>query len=144
MFLRPPGAVPALHCLNMRNSILPIALFASLTTLAAACGGDAVSYSEPVTINLKVKSSDGSTAVVSDDKGITTEQSNPYGGFVANARAALHGADPSYIDVDRVDLLMSADNQAFTRLDQVFAGDVDVLFQMNDTHNSFPVAGYTM
>jgi len=142
--VRPPGGSGALPFVNMHNSIASIALLASIAAGAAACGDDPVSYSEPVTINLKVKSSDASTGVVTDDKNITTEQSNPYGAFVANARNALGGAEPSYIDVDRVDLLLGARSTGVTALGQVFTGNVEVLFRMNDTNNSVPVAAYTM
>jgi hypothetical protein len=107
--------------------------------LLAACGSDPVSYSEPVTIDLKVKSSDAGAAIT-EDKSITTEQGNPYGAFVANARAALDGADPGRIDVDDAELFLGAGSTGVTSLDQVFAGNVDVLFQMNDTNTTVPVA----
>jgi len=123
---------------------LSLTLLPAFALFAGACGDDPVSYSEPVTINLKAKSSDVADAVVSDEKNINTEQSNPYGAFVANARTALGGADPGSIEVDEVHLFLGADSTNVTGLEQVFAGDVDVLFQLDDTNNSFPVAGFTM
>ncbi len=59
--------------------------YIALGSLAlAACGDDPVSYSEPVGINLKAKSSDTINNVVTDDKGINTESGNPYGAFVSS------------------------------------------------------------
>jgi hypothetical protein len=105
-----------------------------------ACGDDPVSYSAPVGINLKAKSSDTVNGVVSDEKGITTESSNPYGTFVSDARAALGGADPSEIEVDSVDVLLGANSTGVVTLGEIFNGQMEVLFQMNDTDNSFQVA----
>lgn len=109
-----------------------------------ACGDDPVSYSAPVGINLKAKSSDTVNGVVTDEKGITTESSNPYGAFVADARAALGGADPSEIEVDSVEVLLGANSTGVTTLGEIFDGELAVLFQMNDTDNSFPVAAATI
>lgn len=107
--------------------------------VCAACGDDPLSYSAPVGINLKAKSADTMNGVVTDEKSITTESSNPYGKFVADARARI-GRDPAVIDVDRVELFLGAASTGVTALGEVFAGDVEVLFQMNDTNNSYPVA----
>jgi hypothetical protein len=115
-----------------------LAIFA-LASAAAGCSDDPVNYSAPVGINLKAKSSDTVNSVVSDDKGITTESGNPYGAFVSDAKRTL-GHDPSAITVERVELLLGARSTGVTRLGEIFNGDVDVLFQMNDTDNSFPVA----
>ncbi len=105
-----------------------------------ACGGDdPVSYSAPVGINLKAKSDDVTNGVVTDDKGINTESGNPYGAFVTDARAEI-GADPGLIDVAGVDLFIGANSTGVTKLGEVFAGQVDVLFEMNDTNNSYTVA----
>lgn len=68
----------------------------------AACGDDPVSFSAPVGINLKAKSGDVSNNVVSDEKGITTESSNPYGAFVTDARAQI-GRDPGSIPARQPD-----------------------------------------
>lgn len=117
--------------------------FAALL-LTAACGDDPVSYSEPVGINLKAKSDDTQNGVVTDEKGITTESGNPYGAFVTNGRDALGGVDPSSIEVDRVEVFLGASSTGVTRLGEVFAGTVEVLFQMNDTDNSYAVAHGTI
>ncbi len=115
--------------------------FALLVSLLAACGDDPLSYSAPVAINLKAKSGDTQNAVVTDEKGINTESGNPYGAFVADAQDALDGRDPAVIDVDRVELFLGANSTGVTTLGDVFDGEVDVLFQMNDTNNTYPVAG---
>src|SRR5262245_53362063 len=105
----------------------------------AACGSDPVSYSAPVGINLKAKSSDVANGVVSDGKAINTESGNPYAVFVHDAQTKL-GRPPAQIDVDHVELFLGAASTRVTTLGQVFNGNVEVVFQMNDTNNSYPVA----
>lgn len=107
--------------------------------VVAACGEDPVSYSAPVGINLKAKSGDTTNGVVSDEKGINTESGNPYGAFVGDAERKL-GRSPGQIDVDQVALYLGASSTKVTTLGEVFVGTVEVVFQMNDTNNSFPVA----
>jgi hypothetical protein len=111
-----------------------------IALLASACSDDPLSYSAPVAINLKAKSGDTQNSVVTDDKGITTESGNPYGAFVSDAQNALDGRDPSSIDVDSVELFLGGSSTGVASLGEVFDGDVDVLFQMNDTNNTYPVA----
>ncbi|MFN0250755.1 MAG: hypothetical protein ACKV2T_28000 [Kofleriaceae bacterium] len=118
--------------------------FALLVGLLAACGDDPLSYSAPVSINLKAKSSDTQNAVVTDEKSITTENGNPYGAFVSDAQDALDGRDPAIIDVVGVEIFLGADSTGVTTLGEVFDGTVDVLFQMNDTNNTYPVATRTI
>lgn len=119
-------------------------IYVTLGSLAlAACGDDPVSYSEPVGITLKAKSSDTVNNVVTDDKGINTESGNPYGAFVSNARREL-GRDPGSIDVEQVTVFLGAGSTGVTRLGEVFTGNVEVLFEMNDTNNSYPVAAGTI
>lgn len=110
----------------------------------AACGDDPLNYSAPVGINLKAKSSDTVNNVVSDEKGITTESGNPYGAFAAEARDALGGRDPALIDVEHVDIFLGAASTGVATLGEIFDGNVEVLFQMNDTDNSYPVAHGTV
>lgn len=121
-----------------------LASLAALALAVPACGDDPLSYSAPVAINLKVKSAETAFGAVMDDKGITTESGNPYGAFVSDARAALGGADPAVIEVDSVDLLLGANSVGVTKLGDVFGGPVEVLFEMNDTNNSYPVATTTI
>lgn len=108
-------------------------------TLLGACGDDPVSYSQPVTITLKAKSDDTQNGVVTSDKGITTESGNPYGAFVGEATREL-GRDPGRIEITSVDLLLGAGSTGVTKLGEVFAGNVELLFEMNDTSNSYVVA----
>jgi hypothetical protein len=110
----------------------------SLVTLAA-CTDDPVTYSAPVGINLKAKSADTINNVVSDEKGINTESGNPYGAFVTDARREL-GRDPSRIEAAKVELFLGASSTGVVTLGEVFTGNVEVLFQMNDSNNSYPVA----
>lgn len=122
----------------MRIHFLAISLLA-----AAACADDPVEYSEPVSINLKAKSSDTVGGVVSDEKGITTESGNPYGAFVSDAQREL-GRDPRRIDLSSASLTLGANSTGVTRLGEVFTGNVEVLFEMNDTNNTFPAAAGTI
>ena len=106
--------------------------------LVAACGSDPVSFSSPVGINLKAKSADVSTAVISDDKAITTESGNPYGAFVGDAQRKL-GRDPGRIEIDKLTLTLGAQSVNVTALEQIYTGDVDVAFITNDTNNTYDV-----
>lgn len=117
-------------------------LAAALVALAlAACGGDdPVNYSQPVTINLKAKSSDVDNGALADDKAVTTETSNPYGAFVSAARDALGGADPSAIELDAATLTLGASSTGVLELGEVFTGNTEVNFTMNDTNNTYPAA----
>jgi len=108
----------------------------------AACGDDPVSYSAPVGINLKAESGAVNGTAISDEKGITTESGNPYGAFVTDARAKL-GHDPSRIEIDGITLTLGAQSTGVTALEQIYTGDVDVLFLMNDTNNTYPIGRVT-
>jgi hypothetical protein len=106
------------------------------------CGSDPVSFSTPVGINLKAKSSDVTNAVISDDKAINTESGNPYGAFVSDAMAKL-GKDPTRIEIDQLTLVLGAQSINVTKLEEVYTGDVDIAFLMNDTNNTYDV-GHVM
>src|SRR5262245_61403430 len=106
--------------------------------LAAGCGDAPLMYSAPVGINLKAKSGDVQQNVVSDNKEINTETGNPYGAFVSAAQQKL-GRAPGRIEVDRISLLLGADSTGVTRLEEVFSGEVDVQFLMNDTSTTYNV-----
>lgn len=114
----------------------------ALVVGVAACGDDPVSYSATVGINLKAESGAVSGTAITDEKGITTESGNPYGAFVADATARL-GRDPGRIEIDSLALTLGAQSSAVTALEQVYAGDVDVLFLMNDSNNTYPVGRVT-
>lgn len=113
----------------------PAALLIPLA-VCTACGGDPVSYSAPVGIHLKAKSADTVDGIVSDEKSIDTESGNPYGMFVGDARARI-GRDPAVIRVERAELGLEAGSAGVAALGDVFAGTVDVGFEMNES--SFPI-----
>ena len=116
----------------------------AVTCASLGCGADPVSFSAPVGISLKAKSSDTANGVISEEKGITTESGNPYGAFVTSARQALGGRDPSRIEIETVDLYLGAGSTGAATLGAVFEGTVDVVFQINDTNNSYPAASGTV
>lgn len=116
---------------------------AAALALCAACGGDPVSYSAPVGISLKIRSSSASGGVVSDEKSINTESGNPYGAFVSDARARI-GRDPVLVAVERAELALGPGSTGVAGLGDVFAGGVDLAFGMNDTNITYPVAGGTI
>lgn len=122
--------------MDHRLCLLAPAVLAAL----AACGDDPLSYSEPVAITLKAKSSDVVAGVITDEKNITTESSNPYGKFVSDARAALGGKDPTRISLAATSLTLGAGSNGVTGLGQVFTGEVEVLFLTSDSNNTFPAA----
>jgi len=101
-----------------------------------------VSFSTPVGINLKAKSTDVTNSVITDNKDITTESGNPYGAFVKDAQTKL-GKDPTRIEVDQLTLLLGAQSVNVTKLEEVYTGDVDVAFLTNDTNNTYDV-GHVM
>jgi hypothetical protein len=101
-----------------------------------------VSFSAPVGINMKVKSSDVASTAITEDKEITTENGNPYGAFVSDATTRL-GRAPGRIEVDSATLLLGAQSTNVTRLEDVFTGVVDIAFLMNDTNNTYEVGSVT-
>jgi hypothetical protein len=122
----------------MMKTLATVSLFASF----AACTDDAVSYSDAVGIELKAKSSDVVGGVIVDEKQITTESGNPFGAFVADARRTLN-ANPGAIEVEQVELSLGAGSVGVATLGDVFAGEIEVLFQVNDTDNTYIVASGT-
>ena len=108
----------------------------------AACGTDPVSFSAPVGINLKVKSGEVLSNAISDQKGITTESGNPYGAFVSDAQRKL-GKDPTRIEIDQLTLTLGTQSTSVTKLEEVYAGDVDVAFITNDTNNTYDAGHVT-
>ena len=113
-----------------------------LALTLAACGADPISYSTPVGIQLKAKSSDVTNSTITDDKAITTESGNPYGKFVTDAQTKL-GKSPTRIEIDALTMTLGAQSTGVTALDQVFTGDVDVALITNDTNNTYDV-GHVM
>lgn len=112
----------------------------TLVGLAAGCGDDPVTYSEPVGIELKAEFDKVVNGTLSEDKEINTESGNPYGAFVTSAEAALDGLSPTAIDVESVTVAIGASSEGVTRLGEVFDGRFEVLFEINDTDDTFAVA----
>jgi hypothetical protein len=106
-----------------------------------ACGGDPVSYSAPVGINLKAKSADTANDTVTAEKNISTESGNPFKVFVDQARLELDGQDPSRVELTSLTLLLGAQSVGTASLAEVFAGRAEVLFLMDESNNSY-VAGH--
>jgi hypothetical protein len=105
--------------------------------MAVGCGDDPVSFSAPVGINLKAKSEDTANGVVSDDKAITTESGNPFGAFITDASNAI-GGDPARVEIDSLELFLGANSTGVVTLGEIFDGETEIVFEMNDSNNSFP------
>jgi hypothetical protein len=111
--------------------------------LLPACSDDTVAVSEAVGINIDIKSDEVTAGAISDEKDINSEAGNPYKAFITEARAALGGVDPSEVDLTSVTLTLGATSTGVTDLEQVFTGQVEVLFIIHDTNNSYNVATVT-
>lgn len=112
-------------------------LIAALCALPlVGCGGDPVSYSAPVGINLKAKSADTVNGTVTSQKGISTESGNPFKVFVDAARQELGGQSPSRVELTSLTLLLGGQSVGASSLTEVFSGQVDVLFVMDESNNS--------
>lgn len=94
---------------RMKNisSLIILVSLVSVISLAAACGDDPVSYSEPVGLELKIESGKVVNSSVSGEKSITTESGNPYGAFVNAAKAEL-GREPARIVLTSATLVLGA------------------------------------
>ncbi|QSQ24704.1 hypothetical protein JY651_07080 [Pyxidicoccus parkwayensis] len=99
--------------------------------------GDPVSYSAPVGINLKAKSSDTANGTVTSQKGIETESGNPFKVFVDEGREELDGKSPSSVELTRLTLTLGAQSTGVSSLSEVFNGRVEVLFLMDESHNTY-------
>jgi hypothetical protein len=126
------------HCIVM-TKLSTLCLFGLFAT---ACADDPVSYSDTVGINLKAESDKVNNNALADEKNINTESGNPYGAFVGDARNKL-GHDPARIEIDKLTLLLGGSSTGVTTLAQVYTGDVDVLFVLDDSNNSYPVGRVT-
>ncbi len=121
--------------LRMKNVI--VVLVFTIAGLGVGCGSHH-SYSGPVGVNLRAQSGDVTGGTITDDKLITSETGNPYGTFLNDARVSL-GRDPSNVEVSALTLFLGAQSTGVTALEQVFTGQVDVLFLIPSTGNSFNV-----
>jgi hypothetical protein len=109
--------------------------------LFAACGDDPVNYSAPVGIEIKAKSGDVANNAITEEKGITTESSNPYGAFVTEAKNRI-GHDPSDIKLEKLTLTLGGQSTGVIKLEEVMIGEVFVKFLTNDTNNTFMVGHF--
>jgi hypothetical protein len=114
----------------------------STFALLAACSDDPVNYSSPVALNLKAESGAVNGTVISDEKSITTESGNPYGAFISAAEAEL-GRDPARVEIEELGLVLGGTSTGVTALEQVYTGNVEVLFVMGDSNNTYPVGTVT-
>jgi hypothetical protein len=126
----------------MNKPGLPL-LVALLAPLAAGCGSNPVSYSQPVPIALPAATPCGTVGcTISLIKNVNTAGANPYKDFVRNAQAALGGANPSHIVATGVQLdMLSA--TGVTTFQQVFKGVVTVSFQMSSSNTVYTMATVT-
>lgn len=115
---------------------------ATFTALAAGCGDDPVSYSDPVGMSLSVASGDVDNGTLVDEKNINTESGNPYGAFSSAAQSAIGGI-PSSIEVDAATLTIG-DATGVDALEDIFVGEVAVTFVMNGSDVAYPVAARTI
>jgi hypothetical protein len=118
-----------------------LSLICVLASLVA-CGDAPVSYSDTVGINLKAESDKVNNMALADEKNINTESGNPYGAFVADANTKL-GHDPGRIEIEKLTLMLGGASTGVTTLEQVYTGDVDVLFVLADTNNTYNVGRVT-
>ena len=94
----------------------------------AGCETPAAS-SDAIVIRLSgIKEDDVHDGVVEREKNVTTETSNPYAHFLADARAAL-GRDPSRIDVEAVSITLGGDTRGVVGFQELFSGETNVFLR---------------
>ncbi len=104
---------------------------ALVALIASACGGGApLTYSAPVGLSLKAAANDVDAGTITIAKNINTESGNPYGAFIADAQAALGGADPARLEVSGLTVEL-ATSSGTTSLGEVFDGEVAIAFELN-------------
>jgi hypothetical protein len=118
-------------------------LFIATVFMVSACGEDPIEYSAPVMLNLKAKSDDVVQGAINSEKSINAEAGDPYGTFIKDAREKLGKTDPSRVELKELTCLLGTASKGVTALDQVFAGRVDVLFELDASKNSYPVSHTT-
>lgn len=98
------------------------ALLGALLALSSACADDPVAYSETVSVKLSgIKNGDLVNGQASEDKNINTEEGNPYGAFLKNAREALGGRDPGAIEIVKADVRVHSDSKNVSTIQAVFS-----------------------
>lgn len=126
-------AADRLICMSAR-------LLALSLLLLAACTDPPVTYSTPVGILLQARSSEATNGIVTDLKAITTEQGNPYGAFIAEARTQLAGKSPGAIVLGAATVTLADGSTGVSGLGEVFSGTLSIVFLIDDTNHSFGVA----
>lgn len=106
--------------------------------LCAGCDTSTVSYSAPVNVTFKAKSKKNQLGRLFGEKAMDAEIGDPYGAFISEARARM-GRDPSVIQIERAELVLTAASKGVTRLDEVLAGDMELVFSMNETNSTYAV-----
>ncbi len=104
------------------------------------CGSDEepISYSDAIGINLKAKSGDAKEGVIRDEKGITTESGNPFGGFIKEAEIRL-GREPSRVELTALTLTLGAKSTGTNAFEEIFTGEVQIMFFFDDSKNTLNV-----
>jgi hypothetical protein len=102
-----------------------------LLTALAGCEEPAAT-SDTIVIRLSgIKEDDIREGVVEKEKNVTTEVSNPYAQFLADARAAL-GTDPTSVEVEAVTLTLAGDSRGVLGFEDVFSGEVNAFLRTDD------------
>ena len=101
-----------------------------LVSLSMACGDpdatNTVNFSGPVAINIdKFKDGEVRNEAFDVDKNINTENGNPYGAVLQQARGAL-GRAPAAVLVERVTLTLGRDSTGVTSFEQFLGGPLTV------------------
>jgi len=109
-----------------------------VSVVLTGCGADPISYSEAIGINLKVKSGEAKDEVIQDEKSITTESGNPFGAFLKEAAAKL-GQDPARVELSQLTLSLGAKTTGATALEEIFVGEVQIMFLFNESKNTLNV-----
>ena len=125
--------------MNRTIYLLTLAVF----VLALSACSDPVSTSSPISLNDKLSSGDVKSGTGTIDKSVTSESGNPWAAFIKDTRDQL-GGDPGDIQLLSATLTLAADSKGVTKIGEVYAGNIDVQFEMNDTNNIYPVAGATV
>ena len=96
----------------------------SLSALAgAACGNDP----SHVTLGLDVEYSNGGHGILFASKPMASEEGDPYGAFIDDARKRL-GKEPSRIGIDGLSVTLVGGSDEARALEDVFVGTLEVSF----------------
>jgi len=104
-----------------------------LVALGAVAGcEEPAATSDTIVIRLSgIKEGDIIDGFVEREKNVTTETSNPYAAFLADAREAL-GTDPTLVEVEAVSLTLGGDTRGVAGFEELFTGEVNVFLRTDD------------